>query len=69
MLYERLTKKDSSHPCHIKCEALPWILSICDYNITDIDTQWICDSCPFSKYLKKLNKLENFMEDKYDDGK
>lgn len=69
MFYKRLTEKESLNPCHIKCDAFSWIGTLCNHNLSSIDIQWICDFCPFSKYLQRLNELENEIENRYDDGK
>lgn len=66
MFGERLTKKNSPYECKIaECYADDWVKEFRYHNSEDSP----CDDCPFMKYINKLAKLEDYIENNYDDGK
>ena len=70
---ERFTKHTNIYSCRIiDCPAEQWI-----QNLTNVETSkwsydgyvYMCDSCPFKKYINHLAELEDNMERNEDDLK
>lgn len=67
---ERLTRRIDKIPCRIKngCPAEPWIEKITSTNSYNWD-EFMCENCPFEKYINKLAEYEDKEEIMEDDLK
>lgn len=67
---ERLTRHIDKFPCRIKngCPAESWIEKITSTSSYNWD-EFMCENCPFEKYINKLAEYEDKEERMEDDLK
>lgn len=66
----RYTRRKDNFECRHGlegCKAEYWIEKLT--GTLDFDTNDMCDSCPFMRFINRLAELEDLAEDEYDDLK
>lgn len=68
---ERLTRHYDEWPCRIAngCPAEAWIIGLTGVSTADWAGDYVCDTCPFEKFINRLAELEDEKEFSEDDLK